>query len=65
MQAEAALGRAGLWFGVLILSIVMAATARDPGFAAHATIIGVVAFVLMWMSAVRLLPDSRRTFPIR
>ncbi len=59
MQAEAALGRAGLWFGVLIISLILAATARDTGFAAHATIIAVVAFVLMWMSAARFDPMSR------
>ena len=56
MQAEAALGRVGLWFGVLIISVILAATARDTGFAAHATIIAIVAFVLMWMSAARFDP---------
>ncbi len=59
MQAEAALGRVGLWFGVLLISIILAATARDTGFAAHATIIAVVAFVLMWMSAARFDPMGK------
>ncbi len=59
MQAEAALGRVGLWFGVLIISLILAATARDTGFAAHATIIAIVAFVLMWMSAARFDPMKK------
>ena len=59
MQAEAALGRAGLWFGVLIFSIIFVATARDTGFAAHATIIAIVAFILMCMSAVRFDPMGK------
>ena len=59
MQAEAALGRTGLWFGVLIISVMLVATARDAGFAAHATIIAVVAFVLMCMSAARFDPMGK------
>ncbi len=59
MQAEAALGRVGLWFGVLIVSGILAATARDTGFAAHATIIAIVAFVLMWISAGRFDPVGK------
>ena len=63
MQAEAALGRTGLWFFVMLLSIVVVATAVDSGFAAHATIIAVVAFALMLMSAARFDPVSNgRTF---
>ena len=63
MQAEAALGRTGLWFFVMLLSIVVAGTAADSGFAAHATIIAIVAFALMWMSAARFDPVSNgRTF---
>ena len=59
MQVEAALGRAGIWFGVLLVSLVLAATARDTGFAAHATIIAIVAFVLMWISVARVDPMGR------
>ena len=51
MQAEAALGRVGLWLLIMVLSIVMVATAADSGMAAHATIIGVIAFVLVWVTA--------------
>ena len=51
MQAEAALGRVGLWLLVMVLSIVMVATAADSGMAAHATIIGVIAFVMVWVTA--------------
>ena len=59
MQVEAALGRAGLWFGVLLISLVFAATARDSGFAAHATIIAIVSFVLMWISVARFDPMGK------
>ncbi|MBU2408509.1 MAG: cytochrome-c oxidase, cbb3-type subunit I [Gammaproteobacteria bacterium] len=53
------MARAGLWFGVLLISLILVATARDTGFAAHATIIAIVAFVLMWMSAARFDPMGR------
>lgn len=56
MQAEAALGRTGLWFGILLLSVIVMATAADWGFAAHATIVAVVAFAFMVMSALRFDP---------
>ena len=56
MQAEAALTRTGLWFGVLVLAIVAAAAAKDGAYAAHALIVAAVAFVLMWMSAGRFDP---------
>ena len=59
MQVEAALGRVGLWFAVLVLAIVAAATAVDSGFAAHAWIVATVAFVLMWMSASRFDPVGK------
>ena len=59
MQAESALGRAGLWFGIMLLAIAMVAGAQDSGFAAHAAIVAVVAFILMWMSAGRFDPLSR------
>lgn len=59
MRAEVALGRVGLWFLVLVISIVLAATARDTGFAAHAIIIAIVSFVLMWMSAARFDPMGK------
>ncbi|MXP10754.1 cytochrome-c oxidase, cbb3-type subunit I [Pseudoblastomonas halimionae] len=56
MQAETALGRTGLWFVIFFLSIAVIATAADSGFAAHATIVAITAFVLMWMSAMRFDP---------
>ena len=59
MRAEVALGRVGLWFLVLVISIVLAATARDTGFAAHAIIIAIVSFVLIWMSAARFDPMGK------
>ena len=63
MQIEAALGRAGLWFLLLLLSVAVAATAKDAGFAAHAVIIGVIAFVMIWVTAGRFDPIAGgRTF---
>ncbi|MEL7688383.1 cytochrome-c oxidase, cbb3-type subunit I [Citromicrobium bathyomarinum] len=60
---EAALGRAGLWFLLLLLSVAVAATAKDAGFAAHAVIIGVIAFVMIWVTAGRFDPIAGgRTF---
>ena len=56
MQAEAALGRVGLWLLIMVLSVVMVATAADSGMAAHATIIGVIAFVMVWVTAARFDP---------
>jgi len=56
MQAESALGRAGLWFGITILAVIAAALARDTGFAVHAGIVAALAFILMWMSAARFDP---------
>ena len=60
MQAEAALFRVGLWFGVLILAIVAAAMAKDAAYAAHAVIIAGVALLLLTMSAGRFDPDLVR-----
>ncbi|SMQ69597.1 cytochrome c oxidase cbb3-type subunit 1 [Altererythrobacter xiamenensis] len=48
---EAVLGRVGLWFVVLALSIIAYIGAADPGFAAHAVIIGIVALLMMWVTA--------------
>lgn len=48
---EAVLGRVGLWAIVLALSIVAYVGAADPGFAAHAVIIGIVALLMMWVTA--------------
>ena len=56
MHAEAAIGRTGLWFAVLIVSILVFMTAADSGFAAHAVIVGITAFALMAMSAARFDP---------
>ncbi|PZT86952.1 MAG: cytochrome-c oxidase, cbb3-type subunit I [Citromicrobium sp.] len=56
MQAEAALGRVGLWLLIMILAIVLVATAADRGMAAHGTIIGLIAFVMVWVTAGRFDP---------
>ncbi len=48
---EAVLGRIGLWFALLLLSIVAIVSAQDSGFAAHMTIIAIVALILIWITA--------------
>ena len=58
MQAEAALGRVGLWFGVMLLAIVAYVSAADSGFAVHAAIVGLVALGLVMASAARFDPDK-------
>ncbi|XUU60537.1 cytochrome-c oxidase, cbb3-type subunit I [Erythrobacter sp. HA6-11] len=45
------LGRIGLWFVVLCLAILAYANAQDMGYAVHALIIAVVAFLLMCFTA--------------
>jgi cytochrome c oxidase cbb3-type subunit I len=56
MQAEAALGRAGLWFAVMLLAIVAYVSAADGGFAVHAAMVGLVALGLVIASAARFDP---------
>ena len=63
MQIEAALARAGLWFVLLLLSLAVAVSAKDAGFAAHAVIIGIVSFAMIWITAGRFDPvGGGRTF---
>ena len=56
---EALLGRIGIWFLILMLALAASVGARDPGFAAHATIVAIVAFVLMWATAARYDPLAK------
>ena len=56
---ESVLGRIGLWFGVLLLAVVAIVTAQDAGFAAHATIVAIVAFILIWATAGSYKPFER------
>ncbi len=63
MRIEAALGRVALWFVLLLLCLGAAVSARDAGFAAHAVIVGVIAFVMIWVTAGRFDPVAGgRTF---
>ena len=63
MKIEAALGRVGLWFVLLLLSLAVAVNAVDTGFAAQAVIIAVIAFVMIWVTAGRFDPiGGGRTF---
>jgi len=66
------LTRAGLWFGGLILAVAAIALARDAGFAAHMTILALVALAGLWFSVatpdygaiargiLRMPPDESR-----
>ena len=58
MQAESAIGRVLLWFGIMLLAGLAALLTHDGGFAVHATIVALVAFILMWMSAGRFDPTG-------
>ncbi|PKB25511.1 cytochrome c oxidase cbb3-type subunit 1 [Novosphingobium kunmingense] len=59
MQAEAALGRVGLWFLIALLSVGAYLGAKDAGFAVHAALIGVIALGFMVASARRFDPLGR------
>ncbi|TNE34032.1 MAG: cytochrome-c oxidase, cbb3-type subunit I [Alphaproteobacteria bacterium] len=56
---EAVLGRVGLWFLVLLLSIAAIVGAQDAGFAVHATIIAIVAFGMIWVAAASYDPLAK------
>ncbi|TNE54309.1 MAG: cytochrome-c oxidase, cbb3-type subunit I [Sphingomonadales bacterium] len=56
---ESVLGRIGLWFLVLFLSLVAFVGAQDPGFAVHAVIVGIVAFILLCTTAARYDPLAK------
>ncbi|MFN2099671.1 cytochrome-c oxidase, cbb3-type subunit I [Altererythrobacter sp. MF3-039] len=56
---DAVLGRIGLWFVVLMLALIAYVGAQDAGFAAHALIIAIVAFALIWITAGRYEPLAR------
>ncbi|WP_427963393.1 cytochrome-c oxidase, cbb3-type subunit I [Altererythrobacter sp.] len=56
---EAVLGRVGLWALLLLLALAAIAGAHDFGFAAHATIIAIVAFVMIWVTASNYNPLAR------
>ena len=59
MYAEAALRRIGLWLIVFFVALAAIAMAADKGFAIHASIIAMVSFVLIWLSAGRFDPSSQ------
>ena len=56
---EAVLGRVGLWFLILLLSIAAILGAHDSGFAVHATIIAILAFVMIWLVASSYNPLAK------
>lgn len=56
---EAVLGRIGLWFVLFVLAIFAIAGAKDNAFAVHATLVAIVAFILMWLTAVRYKPMEK------
>ncbi len=56
---EAVLGRAGLWFLLAFLALAAMIGAQDPGFAAHAVIVGIVAFGLAVVTVARFDPMEK------
>ncbi|KLI65056.1 cytochrome-c oxidase, cbb3-type subunit I [Aurantiacibacter marinus] len=56
---EAVLGRVGLWFLIFFLAIAAIAGAKDSAFAAHATIIAMLAFILLVVTAGRFDPLAK------
>ena len=47
---ERIVARAGIWFAVVLLAIMAAATARDAGFAVHMIIVAVAALIGLWLT---------------
>ncbi len=58
MQAEAALGRTGLWFAVMIIAIMASALGHDTAYSIQAGMVAFVAFLLVLFSAARFDPAS-------
>jgi len=56
---EAVVGRAGLWFLLALAALVAMVGAQDAGFAAHALIVGLVAFGLAVFTAVQFDPLAK------
>ena len=47
---ERIVARAGIWFAVVLLAVMAAATARDAGFAVHMIIVAVAALIGLWLT---------------
>ncbi|MBD2841066.1 cytochrome-c oxidase, cbb3-type subunit I [Erythrobacter rubeus] len=56
---ESVVGRSGLWFVLIILALAAYVGAQDPGFAAHALIIAIVAFGLMITTLAKYDPMAK------
>jgi len=56
---EAVLGRIGIWFLLLLLAIGGIAGAQDSGFATHAIIIAIIAFILICFTAGNFDPLAK------
>ncbi len=56
---ETVLGRVGLWFLILVLALVGVASAQDSGFALHSAIIALIAFLLIWATAISYDPIAK------
>ena len=61
MQAEAALGRIGLWFALMILATLAAMGAKDTGFGVHAAMIAVLAGAAASIAGVAAFRRARTT----
>lgn len=47
---ERIVARAGIWFAVVLLAVMAAATARDAGFAVHMIIVAAAALIGLWFA---------------
>src|SRR5690606_2562968 len=55
---ENALARAGMWYVLLIITVVAIAGAHDTGFAVHMTIVAAVAGIGLWATLARFDYDA-------
>lgn len=56
---ESVLGRVGLWLLVLLAALGAFLGAKDPGFAVHAALVGIIAFGLVCVTVARYDPLAK------
>ncbi|MBO6609535.1 cytochrome-c oxidase, cbb3-type subunit I [Altererythrobacter sp.] len=56
---ESVLGRVGLWLLVLLVALGAFLGAKDPGFAVHAALVGIIAFGLVCVTVARYDPLAK------
>ena len=61
MNSYSALTKTGLWFFALVISLVLAALAQDPGYAFHASLLAGISLLMIAITASRFDPHSTAT----